>query len=101
MIQWYDEVLAIRRIFSLDNMITNTKFSNRPTVYKLLQINSKICIYIVSNKTRFKAKHHLQNSENVRFLLPTPILRLYTGCRLDQTLSKCIASFKKVKVLKC
>ena len=32
---------------------------------------------------------------------PTLILRLYTGCRLDQTLSKCIATFKKVKVIKC
>ena len=37
----------------------------------------------------------------MHFLLPTFILRLYTGCRLDQTLSKCIASFIKVKVLKC
>ena len=32
---------------------------------------------------------------------PLLILRLYTGCRLSQTLSKCIVSFKKVKVLKC
>ena len=28
------EVLAIRRIFSLDDMITNTKFSNCPNVFK-------------------------------------------------------------------
>ena len=42
-----------------------------------------------------------QYRENVHFLPPPLILRLYTGCRLDQTLSKCIASFKKVKVLKC
>ena len=51
---------------------------------------------IVGNKIRFKAIHHLQYRENVHFLLPPIILRLYTGCRLDQTLSKCIASFKKV-----
>ena len=59
----------------------------------------KICI--VSNKIRFKAIHHLQYRENVHFLLQPLILYLYTGCRLDQTLSKCITSFKKVKVLKC
>ena len=45
--------------------------------------------------------HRLQYRENVHFLLPPLILRLYTGCRLGQTLSKCIASLKKVKVLKC
>ena len=44
--------------------------------------------------------HHLQYRENVHFLIPPLILRLYTGCRLGQTLSKCIASFKKVEVLK-
>ena len=37
----------------------------------------------------------LQYRENVHYLLQPHILRLYTGCRLDQTLSKCIASFKK------
>ena len=47
------------------------------------------------------AIHHLKYRENVHFLLPPLILRLYIGCRLDQTLSKCIASFKKVKLLKC
>ena len=52
-------------------------------------------------KIRFKAIHHLQNSANLRFLLPSSILRLYNGCRLDQTLSQCIASFQKVRVLKC
>ena len=57
---------------------------------KLVLFSSQICI--VSNKIRFKAYHHLQYRENVR---------LYTGCRLDQTLSKCISSFKKVKELKC
>ena len=29
------EVLAIRRIFSLVDMITNTKFSNCPNVFKI------------------------------------------------------------------
>ena len=43
----------------------------------------------------------LQYRENVHFLLPSLILRLYTGCHLDKTLSKYIACFKKVKVLKC
>ena len=41
-----------------------------------------------------------QYRENVLFLLPPLILRLYTGCRLGQTLNKCITSIKKVKVLK-
>ena len=36
----------------------------------------------------------------MHFLLPPLILRLYTGCRLDQTLSKCIASLKKSKSAK-
>ena len=36
----------------------------------------------------------------MHFLLPPLILRLYTGCRLDQTLSKCIASYKKSKSAK-
>ena len=49
----------------------------------------------------FKAIHHLQYRKNVHFLLPPLILRLYTGCRLGQTLSKYIANFKKVKVLNC
>ena len=31
---------------------------------------------------------------------PTPHLRFYTGCRLDETFSKSAASFQKVKVLK-
>ena len=62
---------------------------------KLVLFSSKTCI--VGNKIRFKAIHHLQYRENVHFLLPPLILRLYTGCRLDQTLSKCIASFKKQK----
>ena len=48
-----------------------------------------------------KFQSDLQYRENVHFLLPPLILRLYTGCRLDKTFSKCIASFKKVKVLKC
>ena len=49
---------------------------------------------------RFKTIHHLQIRENVYFLLPPLIVRLYTGCRLDQTLSKYIASFRKSKSAK-
>ena len=51
-------------------------------------------------KIRFKAIHHLQYHENVHFLLPPLILRVKTGCRLDQSLSKCIASYKKSKSAK-
>ena len=50
---------------------------------------------IAGNKIRFKAIHQLQYRENVHVLLPPLILRLYTGCRFDQTLSKCIVSFTK------
>ena len=66
---------------------------------KLVWFGSKICV--VSIKIRSKAIHYLQSRENVHFLLPPLIILIYTGCRLDQTLSKCIASFQKVKVLKC
>ena len=54
---------------------------------------------LVSTKIRFKAIHHLQSLDNLRFLLPPLILRLYTGCRLDQNFSKSITGFQKVKVL--
>ena len=53
----------------------------------------------VSIKIRFKAIHHLQSLENLRFLLPPLILRLYTGCGLDQNFSKSVIGFQKVKVL--
>ena len=43
--------------------------------------------------------HHLQSLENLHFLLPPLILRLYTECRLDQNLSESIIGFKKIKVL--
>ena len=66
---------------------------------KLVYFSSKIGI--VSSKVCLKVIPHLQYHENMHFILPTLILRLYTGCRLDQTLSKCIASLKKIKVLKC
>ena len=56
-------------------------------------------ICIVSIKIRFKAIHHLQSLENLRFLLPPLILRLYTGCRLDQNFSKSIIGFQKEKLL--
>ena len=64
---------------------------------KFVCLGSRICI--VSIKIRFKAIHHLQNLENLRFLLLPLILRLYTGCRLDQNFSKSIIGFQKVKVL--
>ena len=65
---------------------------------KLVQFGSKICT--AGNKIRFKVIHHLLYRENVQFLLPPLILRLYTRCRLGQTLSKCIASYKKNKSAK-
>ena len=43
----------------------------------------------------FQSDSPFQYREIVHFLLIPLILRLYTGCRLDQTLSKCITSFKK------
>ena len=54
-------------------------------------------ICIVSIKIRFKAIHHLQSLENLRFLLPPLILRLYTGCSLDQNFSRSTIGFQKVK----
>ena len=92
------EVLALRRIFSLVDMITNAKFLKRPYVFKIGVVWQKICI--AGHTIHFKASHHSQYRENVHFLLLPLISRLYTGCHLDLTLSKCIASFKKVKVLK-
>ena len=59
---------------------------------KLVWSGSKI--YIESIKIGFKAIHHLQNRENLRFLLPPLILRLMTGCRLDESFSK---SFSKCR----
>ena len=56
-------------------------------------------IFIASIKIRFKAIHHLQSLENVRFLLPPLILRLTTGSRFDKNFSKSIIGFQKVKVL--
>ena len=50
---------------------------------------------------RFEVIHHLQSRENLRFLLPSLILSIYPWCRLDQTLSKCIAFFfSKIKSAK-
>ena len=81
-------------------MITNTTFSNCHDVFKIGVVQQSMCI--VSNKIRFKVINHFQYREIVNFLLPPLILRLYIGCRLDQTLSKCIVRFKKeVNVLKC
>ena len=49
-------VLALRRIFSLVDMIRNDTFSNGPTVFKICVFGSKICI--AGNTIRFKAIHH-------------------------------------------
>ena len=67
----HKEVPAIRRIFSLVDMNTNTKFSNCPNVFFLKNWYSLVVnyIYIVGNKIRFKAIHHLQYRVNVHFLL--------------------------------
>ena len=51
--------LAIRRIFSLVDRNTKSKFSNCPNVFKIDCSGSKI--YIESIKVGFKAIHHLQN----------------------------------------
>ena len=49
----------------------------------------------------FKAIRLLQYRKNVHFLLPPLILSIYTGCHLDQTLSKRSASLKnKIKSAK-
>ena len=66
-------------------------------ILKFACLGSIICI--VSIKIRFKAVHHLQSLDNLRFLLPPLILRLYTGCRLDQNCNKSIIGFQKVKLL--
>ena len=66
-------------------------------ILKFFCLGSMICI--VSIQIRFKAIHHLQSLENLRFLLPPLILRLYTGCRLNKNFSKSIIGFQKVKVL--
>ena len=57
-------------------------------------------IGIESIKIGFEAIHHLQSRENLRLLLPPLILRLLTGCRLDDSFSKSFAGFQKVKLLK-
>ena len=66
-------------------------------ILKFVCLGSIICI--VNIKICFKAIHHLKSLKNLRFLLPPLILRLYTGCRLDQNFSKSITGFQKVKVL--
>ena len=66
-------------------------------ILKFVCLGSIICI--VSIKIRFKAIHHLQSLENLRFLRQPFILPFYSGCRLDQNFSKSIIGFQKVKVL--
>ena len=78
-------------------MITKAEFLSNPNDYKIGLLGSIICI--VGIKIRFKVIHHLQCLENLRFLLPPLILRLYIGCRLDQNFSKSLKGFKKLKVL--
>ena len=91
-----EEALAIRCIFSLVDMI-KLNFQIALMILKFVCLGSIICI--VSIKISFKAVHHLQSLENLRFLPPPLILRLYTGCRLDQNFSKSIIGFQKVKEL--
>ena len=66
--------LAIRRIFSLVDMITKPKFSNALMFLKLDCFGSKICIESI--KICFKAIYHLQSRENLGLLRPPLILRL-------------------------
>ena len=65
---------------------------------KLVCFGSKICIESI--KIGFKAIRHLQSRKNLRLLLPPLILRFSTECRLDESFSKSLAGFQKVKVLK-
>ena len=85
--------LAIRRIFSLLDKIAHIKFSNCLKVFKLVWFGKKMCV--VTYKICFKAIHHLQSHENLQFLLPPFILRLYTRHRLDRTLVNALLVFKK------
>ena len=52
-------------------------------------------VLAIRRKNTFQGDSPFQYRENVHFLLPPLILRLYTGCCLGQTLGKCITSFKK------
>ena len=61
-VEWQEEVLTISRIFFLVDMITNTKFSNCPNVFK-------ICI-VQQYNMHSKQQNTLQYRENVHFLLP-------------------------------
>ena len=58
-------------------MITNINFQIALMFSKFVGFGSKICI--VSIEIRLKAIYHVQYRENLRFLLPPLILRLYTG----------------------
>ena len=66
----FQGVLAIRRIFSLQNL----NFQIALIILKLVCFGRKICIESI--KIGFKAIHHLQSLENLRLLLPPLILRL-------------------------
>ena len=62
---------------------------------KLVWFGSKISIVSIKNVPKRFIIH--KAVKTCAFCSPPLILRLYTGCRLDQTLSKCTASFPKVK----
>ena len=51
-------------------------------------------------QNRFQSDSSFTKPWKIAPSTPTPILRLYTGCRLDESFSKSFAGFQKVKVLK-
>ena len=91
----FQEALAIRRFFPKLTSLQKLNFQIALMIFKFICLGSIICI--VSIKICFKAIHHLQSFENLRFLLQPVILRLYTGCLLDQNFSKSIIGFQKLK----
>ena len=80
-------------------MIANTKFSNCTYDFKIGAVRQQNMHS--KHENTFQSNLSLTSSKNLRFLLPHLILRLSTGCDLDQTLSKCFARFQKVKVINC
>ena len=52
------------------------------------------------HKIMFQSDLSFKSRENLCLLHRPLILRLYSECRLDETLSKSVACFLKVKVLK-
>ena len=70
------------------------------TVFTQGKLQSPKKIYTLTMEEEEEEKT-FRSRENLRFLLPPLILRLYTECRLDQTLNKCTATFQNVKGLRC